>query len=224
MGMNFVGKHSHRNQDRKHRGASDPVSWLAHFTLYMTGWTSFSFFLFGYGDLWRLKVPFYSLLWYCISKFCHCSRGSKQTPVHEALSPSLELFAVLGDHHSPCVCVKSLLSEPPQELELLNPEFPWGSKWFVRVGNGMEVISSNPDQVSGVWKLLVSGATSSVKWGGDLSLCVLMDWHLCLPDLSPTSFLALLLRSEREQLVRFTSLSLWIFCLFPSSKHELLSK
>lgn len=38
---------------------------------------SFSFFTFGCGDLWRLKVPFYSLLWYCLSKFCHGSRGPK---------------------------------------------------------------------------------------------------------------------------------------------------
>lgn len=36
----------------------------------------------------------------------------------------------------------------------------------------MEVISSNADQVSGVWKLFVSGAMSSVERGGDsLSLC-----------------------------------------------------
>lgn len=59
-----------------------------------------------------------------LANFAIVPEDVKQTLVHEALSLSLELFAMLGDHHSPRVCVKLLLSEPPQELELLNPEFP----------------------------------------------------------------------------------------------------
>lgn len=59
-----------------------------------------------------------------LANFVIVPEDLKQTSVHETLSLSLQLFSMLGDHHSPCVCTKSLL--PEQELKLLNPQFPWG--------------------------------------------------------------------------------------------------